>query len=391
MNRSRTVILFTAMSAGILATSHSALRAQIPGGPQVISPEVLPDRRVAFRIWAPKAEEVILRGDWMEGTTVERLSRNDEGVWTATVGPLRPDYYSYSLWVDGVRTLDPQNPEVKQGLRSVENMFFLPGEEAEFQAVAPVPHGQVRRIWYSSSTLGTVRRMHVYTPPDYDGTTTSYPVLYLLHGGGDDDSGWSTIGRAGFILDNLLAAGKAQPLLIVMPNGSIPLPAGLPRAAPGETPSEEVRRALAETQKKFVHELMHDVIPYVEAHFRVVDNPSHRALAGLSMGGGQTLEVFATHPNHFAYVAIWSAGVSRDLEAWEEIHADFLKRTPVSDTLRLLSLSAGKTDFALPGAQALSELFRKYRIDHEFQLSEGGHTWLNWRVYLRDLLPRLFR
>ncbi|HRR56728.1 MAG TPA: alpha/beta hydrolase-fold protein, partial [Acidobacteriota bacterium] len=288
MNRSRTVILFTAMSAGILATSHSALRAQIPGGPQVISPEVLPDRRVAFRIWAPKAEEVILRGDWMEGTTVERLSRNDEGVWTATVGPLRPDYYSYSLWVDGVRTLDPQNPEVKQGVRSVENMFFLPGEEAEFQAVAPVPHGQVRRIWYSSSTLGTVRRMHVYTPPDYDGTTTSYPVLYLLHGGGDDDSGWSTIGRAGFILDNLLAAGKAQPLLIVMPNGSIPLPAGLPRAAPGETPSEEVRRALAETQKKFVHELMHDVIPYVEAHFRVVDNPSHRALAGLSMGGGQT-------------------------------------------------------------------------------------------------------
>ncbi|GAB4244248.1 MAG: alpha/beta hydrolase-fold protein [Acidobacteriota bacterium] len=381
------------LTLALLGTTASLGLALAQGlqAPPVASPEVLPDHRVVFRIWAPKAEEVILRGDWMQGTAVERLIKGDDGVWSITVGPLRPDYYSYTLVVDGVRTLDPQNPEIKQGVRSVDNMFFVPGPEAEYQALKTVPHGQIRKIWYESTTLGGTRRMHVYTPPGYDQSGARYPVLYLLHGGGDDDSGWSTIGRAGLILDNLLAAGKARPMLIVMPNGSIPLPPDLPRFTPGQSPPEAFTRAMNEAQQKFVSELMRDVIPYVEKNLRAAATAESRAIAGLSMGGGHTLSVFSSHPGEFAYVAIWSAGLWRDPEGWEEAHRDFLQRAKDLPGLRLLLIQVGEDDFALPGARALSELFKKYGIAHEFRLSGGGHTWLNWRAYLHELLPRLFR
>src|SRR3954451_22357581 len=184
----------------------------------LVSPETLPDRKVTFRIFAPKASDVAVRGDWQTGPAV-KLEKDDKGVWSATVGPLTPDFYSYAFTVDGVRTLDPKNATIKQGLASLDNMFFLAGPEADFQDNKPVPHGDVRKVWYQSGTLKGQRRMHVYTPPGYDEGTDKYPVFYLLHGGGDEDSGWSTVGRAGFILDNLIAGGKAKPMIVVMPNG----------------------------------------------------------------------------------------------------------------------------------------------------------------------------
>src|SRR5262249_25488907 len=159
----------------------------------LISPEVQSDHRVTFRIYAPKASEVTLRGDWMEGPAV-KLAKDDKGVWSATVGPLVPDYYSYAFTVDGVRTIDPRNPTIKQGIASLDSMFFMTGKESEFEENQKVPHGQVRQVWYQSSTLGTQRRMHLYTPPGYDEGQERYPVFYLLHGGGDEDSGWSSIG-----------------------------------------------------------------------------------------------------------------------------------------------------------------------------------------------------
>jgi Carbohydrate-binding module 48 (Isoamylase N-terminal domain) len=171
----------------------------------LVSPEVLPDRRVAFRIYAPKASEVTLRGDWMETPGPAKLERDENGVWAVTIGPLTPDYYSYSFTVDGVRTLDPKNATIKQGITSLDNMFFLSGSEAAFQENKPVPHGEIRKVWYQSTTLGNQRRMHIYFPPGYESSKDRFPVFYLLHGGGDEDSGWSTIGRAGFIIDNLLA------------------------------------------------------------------------------------------------------------------------------------------------------------------------------------------
>jgi para-nitrobenzyl esterase len=359
----------------------------------LVSTEVAPDRKVTFRIWAPQASEVRLRGDWMEGSGTELLVKDDQGVWSASVGPLAPDFYNYFFLVDGVKTVDPKNPVIKQGIGSVDNMLMVHGPQAAFLEARLVPHGEIRVAWYRSTTLGGERRMHVYTPPGYDTSGERYPVLYLLHGGGDEDSGWSTIGRAGFILDNLLADGKALPMLIVMPNGSLPRPANLPPLVPGTTPTPEVAAALAAAQARFTSELMKDVVPFVEKTYRVRPEARSRAIAGLSMGGGQTQRVLAAHPDAFAYVAIWSAGVRPEgAGAFEKEAASFLAApAKAGKEIRLLSIRAGEKDFALPRSRNLDELLTKNRIEHEFQVNGGGHTWVNWRLYLSELLPRLFR
>jgi len=358
-------------------------------GPGIVSPEVLPDHRVTFRIQAAKASEVTLRGDWMEGIASEKLSKDDQGVWSVTVGPLVPDFYSYSFTVDGVKTLDPRNAVIKQGVSSLDNMFFVAGEEAAFQDNKPVPHGQIRQVWYWSSSLDSQRRMHVYTPPGYDAGGERYPVLYLLHGGGDEDSGWSTIGRAGFIVDNLLA-GKARPMLVVMPNGSLPRPANLPPPTPGTAPSPEVAATMAAAQNRFTSEMMKEIVPYVEKTFRVVADREHRAIAGLSMGGGQTLQVVTGNPDQFAYVAVWSAGIGQNAADWESRNAVFLDSPKINEWIKLFSISVGDKDFTLNGSKALSEVLNKHGIKNQLYISSGGHTWINWRRYLNELVQQLF-
>jgi pyruvate formate lyase activating enzyme len=291
-----------------------------------------------------------------------------------------------------VGTVDPKNPTIKQGVAGLDSMFFVPGKEAEFEDNRKVPHGEVRKVWYPSSTLGEQRRMHVYTPPGYDAGKERYPVLYLLHGGGDEDSGWSTVGRAGFILDNLLADKKARPMLVVMPNGSLPRPANLPPLKPGERPSPEVLAALAAAQERFTNELLKDVIPWVEKNYRVVADGEHRAIAGLSMGGGQTLRVVTGHPGQFAYVGVWSAGIGRNAEEFEKRNEAFFQAADkVNKAIRLFSIRVGDKDFALASSKALAELLTKHGIKHELHVSGGGHTWINWRHYLNDLAPRLFQ
>jgi enterochelin esterase family protein len=361
-------------------------RPQPTPNDRLVSPEVHSDKHVTFRIYAPKASEVTFRGDWMEGPPV-KLTKDDKGVWSASAGPLRPDFYSYVFFVDGVRTLDPRNPTIKQGIASLDNMFFLTGPEADFEDNKSVPHGDIRQVWYASSTLKQQRRMHVYTPPGYDRTTEKYPALYLLHGGGDEDSGWSTIGRAGFILDNLIAAKKARPMLVVMPNGSLPRPADL---APGTAATPAARAAL---QGRFTNELLRDIVVQVEKHFRAAAGAEHRALAGLSMGGGQTLRAVTTHPDQFAYVGIWSAGLFRGNAAeFEKQNEAFLgDAEKVNKTVKLLSICVGDKDFALEGSKALAELLKKHGIKNELHVSGGGHTWINWRNYLNELAPRLFQ
>jgi enterochelin esterase family protein len=372
----------------------SRAEAQAPPrqrAPAVVSPEVLADKRVTFRIQAPKATEVTLRGDWMEGGAGEKFTKDDQGLWSATVGPLRPDFYSYSFTVDGVKTLDPRNATIKQGITSLDNMFFLPGEEANFQDNRPVPHGHIRQVWYRSNTLDAQRRMHVYTPPGYDAGNDRYPVLYLLHGAGDEDSGWSTIGRAGFILDNLIADGKAKPMLVVMPNGSLPRPANMPATTPGAPPSPEALAAMATLQDRFTNELMKEVVPQVEKNFRVTADRAHRALAGLSMGGGQTLRVITMNPDQFAYVGVWSAGIREGGGEWEKRNEAFLaKAEQVNQWVKLFSISVGDKDFALAGSKALSEVLTKRGIKNDLHVSGGGHTWINWRQYFHGLAPRLF-
>jgi enterochelin esterase-like enzyme len=377
-----------------LVTFSAAFAQQTPRQPTpndtLVSPEVHSDKRVTFRIYAPKATEVALRGDWMEGPGTVKLEKDDKGVWSATAGPLTPDFYSYSFIVDGVRTLDPKNATIKQGITSLDNMFFLPGAEAEFEENKAVPHGEIRKVWYQSSTLGMQRRMHIYFPPGYESGKERYPVFYLLHGGGDEDSGWSTIGRAGFIIDNLIAAKKARPMIVVMPNGSLPRPANLPPATPGAPTDPAVRAAL---QDRFTKELMKDVIPFVEKNYRAQTGRDNRAIAGLSMGGGQTTRVITTHPDQFAYVAVWSAGVNPQISAdFEQRNAAFLGGADkLNKQIKLFSISVGDKDFALAGSKNLAELLKKNSIKHELNISGGGHTWINWRRYLNELAPRLFR
>jgi enterochelin esterase-like enzyme len=370
----------------------------------LVSPEVSPDHRVTFRIYAPKASEVAITGDWIsQGRgTGGNLRKDDQGVWSITVGPLVPDFYSYTLTVDGVRTIDPKNAWVKQGVSSLANMFVVPGDEVAFADNRPVPHGDIRIVWYHSTTLNAMRRMHIYTPPGYDTSKTPYPVLYLIHGGGDEDSGWSTIGRAGFIMDNLMAAGKIKPMIVVMPNGSISLPGVSTTVAPADRNSPQALAAriaaISKLHDTFVNDLLTTIIPYVAKNYRISANREHRAIAGLSMGGAETLRVAPPNLDKFAYIGVFSMGLQEGANAG--VNSDFVQRNAkffadsdqTNKLVKLFWIGVGKNDQTVTdGPRKLSELLKQRGIQHEFHETEGGHTWINWRQYLRDFAQLLFR
>jgi enterochelin esterase family protein len=372
-------------AASVAAAQGRAQRQPTPND-TLKSPEVLPDNRVTFRIYAPKATDVTIGGDWIaQGRgTGGKLEREESGVWSLTVGPLVPDFYSYSFTVDGVRTLDPKNAMIKQGVTSLDNMFEVPGDAAAFEANRPIPHGEIHIAWYHSRALDTMRSMHVYTPPGYETGNARYPVFYLLHGGGDEDSGWSTIGRAGFIVDNLLGEKKAKPMIVVMPNGSMPRRAG---AAPGPGGN-------AAAQDLFTEELLQNVIPYVEKNYRVVANRENRAIAGLSMGGGQTLRVAPANLDKFAYIGVWSAGVNQQASAdFEKRNASFFESPDRTNKMvKLFWIGVGEKDTLVgTSAKNLADILQAHNIKNEFHQSEGGHTWINWRHYLNDYAQLLFR
>ncbi len=388
---SRQTVLRSTIAAGLLCLAAVAQPQRQPRTPTpndtLVSPDVSADHRVTFRIYAPKASEVSMNGDFLTGRAA--FEKDDKGVWSFTTEPLTPDFYSYSFTVDGVRTMDPKNPQIKPGITSNDNMFEVPGPEAAFEDTRPVPHGEVRIVWYQSSTLDMARSMHIYTPPGYDNSNARYPVLYLLHGSGDDDAGWSTMGRAGFIMDNLLADKKAKPMLVVMPNGS------MPRTASGSgagTPGGPAPGAAA--QDKFADELLKNIVPYVESHYRVLANPQSRAIAGLSMGGGQTLRVAPRNPDQFAYIGVWSSGVAVQATAnFEELNAAFLDHADKTNkAVKVFWIGVGEKDAgANASAKNLVAVLEKHLIKNEFHESAGAHTWINWRHYLNSYAPLLFR
>jgi len=398
----RTLMLATLLVAAGLA--------QPPGGPpnpnfNLKSTEVLPDGRVMFRIYAPKASAVTLTGDFVTHGrgTAGPMQKDDQGVWSLAVGPLVPDFYSYSFNVDGVRTVDPRNPMVKQGIATLDSMFLVPGPEAAYEDTQAIEHGEVRAVWYESKTLGAQRRMHVYTPPGYEHGSAKYPVLYLIHGGGDEDSGWSTIGRAGFILDNLLAAGKIKPMIVVMPNGSITLP-GVPNPMGGgrgaATPEAPVARiaAISKLHDAFVSDLLTGIMPHVEATYRVLAGRENRAIAGLSMGGAETLRAAPSNLDKFAWIGVFSMGLQEGVNAG--VNADFVARNAAffadpektNKLVKLFWIGVGRDDRTVTdGPRRLSETLTAHHIRHEFHETEGGHDWINWRMYLRDFSQLLFR
>ncbi|HTX37171.1 MAG TPA: alpha/beta hydrolase-fold protein [Bryobacteraceae bacterium] len=370
-----------------LAFAQGAMAPGVPGGrggrggrgaPQPPSYEVHPDRTVLIRLRAPEATSVKLNGDFLQGS--KDLTKSDDGMWTITVGPLAPAVYNYTFTVDGVRDIDPNNPMVKLGDRSSESMFEVPGDKPASYDIQNVPHGTVHINWYPSATVGALRSIYVYTPPGYEEGRSKLPVLYLLHGSGDTEASWVDVGRANLILDNLIAAGTAKPMIVVMPYGR-PLPDVMLAPTAG--------RGAGNANQEFGNDLLHDVIPYVEKLYRVETKADDRAIAGLSMGGGQALQIGTAHLDTFHYIGAFSAAARGNPE---EAFKDFLADgAAVNKKLKLFYIACGKADGLFPGSEALSEALDKHQIKHTFAPSEEGHVWRNWRNYLTDFAPQLFR
>ena len=355
--------------------------AQQPAGPPanrtpaMRSPEVHPDRRVTFRIYAPKATEVTVSGEFEVGAPAHKLTKDAQGIWSVTVGPFEPELYEYDFIVDGVQMLDPRNPAVKynRGPAAISSLLDIPGNSPRVFDVRPVAHGKVDIRYYDSKTTRQTRRVHVYTPPNYERTASRLPVLYLLHGGDGEDSVWTAFGRAHVILDNLIADKTIPPMIVVMPNGY----------AYGWDSGVAAEKQQADFQK----DLVDDLIPFVQANYRASSDRKDRALAGLSRGGGQTLSIGLRHLNLFSRLGVFSAGSNNPQEAFKDVAAN-AKR--VDEQLDLLWIGCGTDDFAMPGGKRLAEFLTVTGIEHTFRATAGEHTWIVWRQYLKEFVPLLW-
>jgi enterochelin esterase family protein len=384
------------------ASSPFPIGAQDRTPPPYASPEVTADRRLTLRLRAPAAQKVTVSGE-LDGQ-VHARTRGDDGLWSVTIGPLAPDIYTYAFNVDGVTALDPRNPNTKYGygLFGAVSIVQIPGDGPQFYDVKPVPHGDVRIVPYVSKTLGVSRTVWVYTPPGYD-RGSRFPVLYLLHGAGDIESGWTMIGRANSIVDNLIAEGRARPMVIVMPLGHTiqSFWAGPSKQVPDPVASVMGRGSLDDViatmmsgdgkggLSPFATDLLDDVLPLVERTFKVSRRPEDRAIAGLSMGGGQSINVSFNRPDLFRYVGLMSPAASARVG---EFYGRVLEEGVPNKQFRLFWIGVGKDDgLTGPGDRAFAEALTKYKVAHTFRVTEGRHEWTVWRHHLRELAPLLFR
>jgi enterochelin esterase-like enzyme len=361
----------------------------------LISPDITDDHSVIFRLYAPDARSVKLSGNWMQGwgASVE-MERNDTGLFQTTIDPLAPEIYTYTFIIDGVRVLDPGNFNiVRDGVRN-ESVFTIRGEGSDVYNVFTVPHGTVSKVWYPSPTLGMDRRIYIYTPPGYYTSDESYPVLYLFHGAGGDEDAWTTLGRTNYIMDNLIAAGKAVPMIVVMTNG-VPTMA----AAPADQPVDlEINRINSGgpggmVSGKFEESLVKDVIPFVEKNFRVIADADYRAISGLSMGGFHTQMITNANPGMFNYVGVMSMGLFNDPRLGnynKEDHIAQIKALKDSG-VKLYWIACGKDDFLYESVTNLRKFYDDLGLEYVYRESAGGHTWPNWRIYLSEFVPMLFK
>ena len=348
--------------------------AQTPKPDTLLSPEVHPDRQVTFRVRAPRASEVTLLGDWMLPDSKQSMSRDEQGIWSAKVGPLEPGLAIYTFTIDGVTNADPVNPRIKLRARTSASLVDVPGNPPELWEARNVPHGKVEVNWEKSRLLGDTRAFYVYTPPGYDpGRSTRYPVLYLLHGNNDTAAGWTDVGKANFILDNLIAEKRAVPMLIVMPWGH-----ALPYVGPQSNNTAMVERYL-----------MEEVMPQVANKYRVATGRDQRAIVGLSMGGGQALHIGLSHLARFSAVGAFSSAVPPRFETRFKGLLDDPEGT--NKKLRLLWIGCGRQDPAFERNRKLSELLTANKIRNTFHPTEGLHNYAIWRRYVVEVAPLLFQ
>ncbi|HEY5823994.1 MAG TPA: alpha/beta hydrolase-fold protein [Cyclobacteriaceae bacterium] len=362
-----------------LATAQEMGQQQ---GPQFSSPVVEADRKVTFKVHSPDAKSVTLNGSWMEYGKTVALTKGAEDVWSVTVGPLESTMYHYNFFIDGVSAIDSKNAHaLRDGVRYA-SLLMVPGEGTKLFEVNDVAHGSLSQVWYNSPSLKLNRRMYVYTPPGYEASKDKYPVLYLLHGGGGDEDAWTALGRANYILDNLIAQGKAKPMIVVMTNGNAFQTSSL-RTAPN-TP-EITRETFMKYAGLFEASLVKDVIPYIEKNYRVKASKESRALAGLSMGGMQTITASIEYPDVFGYIGVFSSGIFQPNPDQEPKFAA-LKKAGTNKYW----VACGKDDFLMDSNKRLLEMLKKTEIKHEYFENAGGHTWANWRTYLSMFAPMLF-
>jgi len=309
---------------------------------------------------------------WLTGeflTAPVAMKKDTSGIWSVTVPPVKPDIYPYSLWVDSVLTADPNNTYIFANERFKRSMVDVPGDQPLIHALQNVPHGKLRYCYYKSATLGTTRTLLVYTPPGFNpNEKKKYPVLYLIHGGSDTEETWTKVGRANLIADNLIAQGKAKAMIIVMPYGNV-----RPKPMPD-----------------FTRDMIHDIIPYIEANYPVITNQGGRAIAGFSVGGGQTLNIGLTHADKFAYVCSYAPFTATD-----EFKNNFTNWSPdaaaLNKQLKLFSISVGTEDFLFQSVKDNIAFFKEKNINVDPFIVPGGHTWMNCKLYLASTLPRLFK
>ncbi|RPA69348.1 esterase [Cyclobacteriaceae bacterium YHN15] len=383
---------------GLTSFAQEALfRAQ-----QIISPEIFENNTVIFRVLAPEAKSVQVTGDFlptvkmetpmgqMDGPGKTDLTKGENGVWEFTSQPLSPELYNYSFIIDGFTTTDPNNPFLIRDVASVTNVFIIGGGHADLYKTNDIPHGTVARRWYDSPGLGMDRRITVYTPPGYESSSDKYPVLYLLHGAGGDEEAWISLGRTAQIMDNLIAQGKAKPMIVVMPNGNV-----IQDAAPGEGSMGfyKPQFMIPKTMDGTYEANFQDIINFVEKNYRVKADKSNRAIAGLSMGGYHTMHISRYYPNTFDYVGLYSAAIMPREDATGKVYSDIdgTLKNQMNNGYQLYWIAIGKTDFLYKANKDYREKLDAMGMKYEYVESEGGHTWRNWRVYLSDFAPKLFQ
>ena len=353
----------------------AALSAQQPP-PPIASPEVHPDRTITFRLRGPDVSKVVLRASW--AGEPKPMTKGEDGVWSVKIGPVEPDILSYMYEIDGVVVVDPHNPRVKLWEGGASSLVEVPGDKPRFYDLQSVPHGDLHVHYYDSAAVDHARRLHVYTPPGYEESSDrTYPTFYLLHGAGDNDSTWSAVGQANLILDNLLAEGRVQPMVVVMTNGH-------------PVPFAQRRALLGKNVGLYVQDLTESVIPLIESKYRVRRDRGSRAIAGLSMGGGQALQAGLGRLDLFSSIGAFSSAVIDPSE--NKVIQDLVANPEASNKkIGLLWIAIGKNDFLLERNQQFIALLNEKSIEHEYHLTEGDHSWPVWQRYLRDFAPRLFQ
>lgn len=360
------------------------------GGSKLISPEIHENKTVTFRIKAPKAVKVQVLGDFLSKGVAD-LVENKEGVWEYTTpGPLAPELYSYAFVVDGLKVNDPNNVYMIRDVATVNNIFIVGGERADLYMVNKVPHGSVAKVWYHSPSLGIDRRMTVYTPAGYETSGKRYPVFYLLHGMGGDENAWSELGRAAQILDNLIAQGKAEPMIVVMTNGNADL-----EAAPGESSLGYMppTTRLGKTMEGSFETHFPEVVKFIDKNYRTKSNKKNRAIAGLSMGGFHSLHISKQYPDMFDYVGLFSAAIMPGKNATSPIYKDMEGKLKLQFAKKpaLYWIAIGKTDFLYKANREYRKLLDEKGYPYEYFENEDGHIWRNWRIYLTEFTPKLFK